>query len=366
MNLKFITISDDLTGANGISGFMSRFCNSIVINYDNGFINNVASLPYDCVVVNTKSRMIDGANAKNRVDYVLGLFNNGRYRFGKRIDSALRGNIEDEILPFIERGFTVIITDTIPEYGRYTTNGFTVMNNSRDSIPAKFNRVIPIIIDDINKLVNIKNATGKIFIVDSRSHDDLKKIASFIAKNQNVVPVDPLYLIAYTAQQHIINSARKTRLIIEKVIKKIAFIVGSTQEMTIKQINYAKHHGFHVIRLYDLIKSNYTVDNDWVIIYFDYMRDKELLTRELVKYLVNFDAVVLSGGETANFIFELSNGLFIESIADIMPLIGVGVIRGGALDGKLIVTKGGFIGKEDTYVTIKDFLLDLNAQNINK
>ncbi|MGC8607081.1 MAG: four-carbon acid sugar kinase family protein [Vulcanisaeta sp.] len=367
MDLKFIVISDDLTGANGISGFMSRFCNSIVINYDNSFINDVASLPYNCVVVNTKSRMIDGVSAKNRVNYVLGLFNNGRYRFGKRIDSALRGNIEDEILPFIEGGFIIVITDTIPEYGRYTTNGFTVINNSRDSILTRFSRVTPIIINDINKLIDIKNTTGKVFIIDSRSHDDLRKIANFITRNQNIVPVDPLYLIAYTAQQHAaLIHQEQSRLIMNKVARRIAFVIGSTQEMTIKQINYAKSHGFYVIRLYDLIKTNYAVDNDWIIIYFDYVRDRGLLTQELVKYLMNFDAIVLSGGETANFIFELSGGLFIESIADIMPLIGVGIIKGGILDGKLIVTKGGFIGKEDTYVIIRDFLLGLSAKNKNR
>ncbi len=86
----------------------------------------------------------------------------------------------------------------------------------------------------------------------------------------------------------------------------------------------------------------------------------------MINYLLNFDALVLSGGETANLIFELSGGLYIESITDIMPLVGVGIIRGGGvLDGKLIVTKGGFIGKEDTYVAIKDFLLNLGVKNKN-
>lgn len=89
MSRKFIVISDDLTGANGIAGFMAHFCGSIVINYDSSLIRkDVTSLPYDCVVINTKSRMIDGLDAKNRVDSVLRLFSGDGYRFGKRIDSA--------------------------------------------------------------------------------------------------------------------------------------------------------------------------------------------------------------------------------------------------------------------------------------
>ncbi len=274
MSRKFIVISDDLTGANGIAGFMAHFCGSIVINYDSSLIRkDVTSLPYDCVVINTKSRMIDGLDAKNRVDSVLRLFSGDGYRFGKRIDSALRGNIEDEILPFIERGFMVVITDTIPEYGRYTYNGLTIIDNSTNNILAKFKYITPIIVGDIDELTNIENTTGKVFIVNSRTHDDLRRIANFIVNNQNVIPVDPLYLISYTAQQYI-NKPITTRAIIYKSIKRIAFVIGSTQEMTIKQINYASNNGFHAIKLNDLIMSKYTVNNDFIIIHFDYMRDK--------------------------------------------------------------------------------------------
>lgn len=233
----------------------------------------------------------------------------------------------------------VVITDTIPEYGRYTYNGLTIIDNSTNNILAKFKYITPIIVGDIDELTNIENTTGKVFIVNSRTHDDLRRIANFIVNNQNVIPVDPLYLISYTAQQYI-NKPITTRAIIYKSIKRIAFVIGSTQEMTIKQINYASNNGFHAIKLNDLIMSKYTVNNDFIIIHFDYMRDKGLITHELINYLLNFDALVLSGGETANLIFELSGGLYIESITDIMPLVGVGIIRGGGvLDGKLIVTK---------------------------
>ena len=368
MSKKFVVISDDLTGANGIAGFMSHFCNTIVINYDNDFItdiiNNVNVPSYDCVVINTKSRMIDGDEARSRVDYVLKLFNDKKYRFGKRIDSALRGNIENEILPFIERGHTIIITDTIPEYGRYTHGGYTIINNVKSDISSKFNKITPVIIDNIDELISIRSAIDKkLFIIGSKTHDDLKRIANFIVSYEDLIPVDPLYLIAYTAQQYIGNVSY-SKIWKLPFIRRIIYVIGSTQEMTIRQINYARDHGFYVLNIRDLIRLNYIIDNNWVVVYFDYMKDKELLTKDFVRFLVGFDALVLSGGETANMVFELSGGLFIESITDIMPLIGVGIIRGGMLDGKLIVTKGGFIGREDTYITIRDFLLNLNGVKV--
>ena len=37
---------------------------------------------------------------------------------GKRIDSALRGNIETELRPLFKQA--IVVTDAIPEHGRFT------------------------------------------------------------------------------------------------------------------------------------------------------------------------------------------------------------------------------------------------------
>jgi uncharacterized protein YgbK (DUF1537 family) len=50
----FFVISDDLTGANGIAGRLASFCNALVINYNDS----------DCIIVNTKSRMINENETK--------------------------------------------------------------------------------------------------------------------------------------------------------------------------------------------------------------------------------------------------------------------------------------------------------------
>jgi uncharacterized protein YgbK (DUF1537 family) len=63
----FFVISDDLTGANGIAGRLASFCNALVINYNDS----------DCIIVNTKSRMINENETKycvkKTLNYILNL-----------------------------------------------------------------------------------------------------------------------------------------------------------------------------------------------------------------------------------------------------------------------------------------------------
>ena len=104
-----------------------------------------------------------------------------------RIDSTLRGNIK-EYLTVLSEFKKIIITDTIPEYKRFTRNGFTIMGNSKM---------------DINKIIPDKPA-NKIMIMDSEKYSDLKKIA-FKCISENYMPVDSGILIKLYFEKSVIN-----------------------------------------------------------------------------------------------------------------------------------------------------------------
>ncbi|MFP3237101.1 MAG: nucleotide-binding domain containing protein, partial [Vulcanisaeta sp.] len=283
------------------------------------------------------------------------------FKIGKRIDSALRGNIKSEIEAIIEaenNGGSIILTDTIPEYGRFTDRGFTVVGDERTSIMNIFGSISTLIVDWRNlESIDKSQIKGKVVIVNSYDYEGINTIANYVFKN-DLIPADPLPLISTVAWLYF-NKPPKINPLSDYLrrhrnIEKICFFIGSTHRNSIRQINFAQSHGISVYSLNDVIYNKERIakaDGD-VIIKFDYFKDRDLISRDVVDFLKHFDAIVLSGGETANYIVEISGGEYVRAVGEIMPLVGVGIIIGGELNGKIIVTKGGLIGGEDTYLKI--------------
>ncbi|ABW01751.1 four-carbon acid sugar kinase family protein [Caldivirga maquilingensis] len=341
--VRFMVISDDLTGANGVAGMMSKHCSVIVINH-----RLIKLIPGDaeCVVVNTESRLIEPDIAESRVKSVISYAEYNGFIIGKRIDSALRGNIGPELRPLLKR--TMVITDTIPEYGRFTEGGFTILGDSKVSILERLGGIRAMVTSIRGLKANASNLKG-VVIVDSRTMSDIAEIAQVIHDN-GFTAVDPGPLNAQVAGLYVKGKLSKHTI---NRVERVCFIIGSTHENTIRQIERAKRNGIRVINIRD---STDLSSYDNVIISFDLMKDKDYLNEDFIKQAAQFDALVVSGGETANLLINVSKANYLESIGEVMPLVGVGLIRGGLLDGKIIVTKGGIIGGEDTYLIIRDYL----------
>ena len=345
---KFFVISDDLTGSNGISGMMAKYCDTITFNVEKIFSRDVIDADFECATINIQTRMVNEMKSYNISLKIKNFFEKHNIKFGKRIDSTLRGNIEKEILPFSKEN-VLIFTDTIPEYGRYTENGFTIMGDKKLSIVEKFQEIkaLPI---DLKNLRNIdpEEDKGTVFIVDSKTHEDLR-IISKIVLEKGFVPVDPIPMVSNVGRLFLKKKDEKKCNFMN--IKKISYIIGSNELNTKKQVDWACNRGFELGDLNNFL----SLKND-NIIKFDLFKDINLLNKNLITFLKGFDAIVLSGGETANFIFKMAKGSYIKTICDIQPLIGVGKIIGGDLNGKIIITKGGSIGSDDVYIRIRDFL----------
>ncbi len=333
----YLILSDDLTGANGVSGMARKFSFSATTN-SMKIINN-----FKIITINTVTRSSDPAEAKNKIDLYIELFNKNRFYFGKRVDSTLRGNIEDEALPILKY-YSIVYTNTIPEYNRYTENGNTIFNNQIMSLKSIFKKIKTKVLTLKDFLINEENE-NIVYIVDSKTYDDLKVLAKEIVKRK-MVPMDPGPLIAEVARVYL--KVKDLALPDIKVKGNIAFVVGSTQPQTIKQIEYARKYGINVKKINDLGEN---LKGD-VVIHFDLMKEKEYLNDSFINLLNNYDAIFVSGGETGNILYDISRIDYIESLGQFYPLVGIGKIKGGILDNKIIITKGGMIGNENIYVEI--------------
>ena len=94
-----------------------------------------------------------------------------------RIDSLLRGSTFD-FLRFINEYGRILLTDTIPEFKRYTFNGSTVQKNGSINIKE----VLP---DDLKPYITI---------ADSSTYGDIQELAKKCIM-ENYIPVDPGILI---------------------------------------------------------------------------------------------------------------------------------------------------------------------------
>ncbi|MEM0139110.1 MAG: four-carbon acid sugar kinase family protein [Ferroplasma sp.] len=167
--MAILVLSDDLTGAAGFASMVGT--GIITVPFENLPLIDIYS--YKIVSVDLETR-----NSDNPASRINSIIKNYRGAFITiRIDSFLRGNIKAELKPLSGIG-KILLTDTIPEFGRYTVNKKTVYKlheiNLQDIIPV--------------------NTENEIYISDSASDCDLSKIAQICLIN-GYIPVDPGPLI---------------------------------------------------------------------------------------------------------------------------------------------------------------------------
>jgi uncharacterized protein YgbK (DUF1537 family) len=167
--MSFMLISDDLSGAAGMASLLGRGIKVVPMHS----IKNVSVYHDSIISIDLETRNSTGVGEK--LDVLRGEFPD--YKIITRIDTLLRGSTA-QFIEYVSRFSDIALTDTIPDYGRYTYDGYTIYRGNRQNL----NRVVP------------DNPRKKIFIFDSRNYDDLKIIAEQ-CMNRGLIPVDPGPLI---------------------------------------------------------------------------------------------------------------------------------------------------------------------------
>ncbi len=129
---------------------------------------------------------------------------------------------------------------------------------------------------------------------------------------------------------------------------KISIVIGTYRDKTLKQLDYLADSGIKPKNL------DGDVVNDIDLYAFRLNTDYKEIDEKFIKKLSNYDYIIISGGETAFYILNKANFVYIENKKNIMPLISKGIVKGGILNNKRLVLKGGNIGDSDIYLKIID------------
>ncbi len=132
---------------------------------------------------------------------------------------------------------------------------------------------------------------------------------------------------------------------------KISIVIGTYRDKTLKQLDYLADCGIKPKNL------DGDVVNDIDLYAFRLNMDYKKIDKKFIKKLSNYDYIIISGGETAFYILNKANFVYIENKKNIMPLISKGIVKGGILNNKRLVLKGGNIGDSDIYLKIIDCMV---------
>jgi D-threonate/D-erythronate kinase len=336
-NPIFYILSDDLTGASGVASMIdSDF--AITVNAEH--LKSDFEKRSPCICVNLRVRESNSAKAAKAANSVLDTIGDDSI-VTLRIDSSMRGPI-DSLVGAIARRRRILLTDTIPEYGRYTSKGATIFGRKSIVISRRLSK-------------SIQTYADRITIADSYSSTDLKELAKFCVKN-GLIPVDPGPLIS---NYFVLNKNKSGTKLQPKrpraKIKRVGFLIGTNNPVTLRQIQVANH--FMRLRPVESLRGPEDQNSKVDAFVFSLKKARLLMDRNFFQSLVEYDALFLSGGETANYILEKSGFQCILNYESIEPLVSTGVVQGGLFDGKLVVLKGGSIGDDNMFKRIRNWML---------
>ena len=328
--MVFFIISDDLTGAAGVASMVDHSI-AVTVNLDR--FDRELTGEFACIVLNLEIRVSSEIEAARRLSLALDIV--GESPVALRIDSALRGHVRMLVEAMLRRG-DVMVTDTIPEYGRRTRSGRTVVGDQKTDIESPL------------EPLRRKRKDRSITVADSETYDDLDRLARSCVEH-DLIPIDPGLLVATVVRTRLGLGTRTSNPSRGKA-SKVAFVVGTRDPRTMEQLRHMKGLGFPIQK--PAVKRAEGVD----VFFFSMKKEKGVITGPFMEHLAGYDALVLSGGATANLILERSGFRYLQSEGQVQPLVSSGIVKGGLLDGRRVVLKGGFIGDEKTYKTILDWL----------
>jgi D-threonate/D-erythronate kinase len=358
--LECLIIADDLTGA----------CDAAVHFAKRGYrttasVSMEAPVDVSVAAVNADTRNLHPEQATQRMQEAAAILpiHSTRLVF-KKIDSTLRGQAGREVAA-AAMAFdcdAVIFTPAFPALGRVVRSGYLCVNGERliemsgwlhaqgvsEGAHVGPNGVVRAIVDGV-RFVSLDAESDRDLDAIVEETLSLQKrilwagsggLASALARampsghvrtpptQRSTGPV--LFCIG---SDHPATLEQQTRLLAERPVKSVCATNAAADEVAA-----SLSHGEHV--LLRIPRGAVSAD----------------MLRGLV---VNSPAaaVMLSGGDTASAVCDAVGARFIELDGEIAPGIPRGVLRGGSLDGRAVVTKSGGFGVADSLHVVADFFL---------
>ena len=416
--IKLVIIADDLTGALDTGVQFSKKNMSTIVTTDLNFNFEDICKEADVVVVDTESRHIPAAEAKERIKSVLSKFNKKEIRFFyKKTDSTLRGNLGSEVEGFME-GLNINEVSFIPAFpsGKRTVkDGVLYVNNVKlaetqfamDILNPVTDSFIPDIIkkqSDINvKLKDINEEFSPlddkekhIYIFDSENMEDMENIGKILYNKNKLNYTIGNAGFAEILTHYIKSDTKKEEIILED--DRILFVCGSVNITSLKQCKYAEKIGYcsDSLKFGNIISEDYknsdnyitdkeyfkekinnnkkfllrTTDSEDVIKKaIEYTEKNSIPMEELTSNIANSTGQLVSdlirehdiknliifGGDTLMGILKNIGCQYIIPVSEIFP--GVVFTRAVGKDTAInVITKAGGFGEESIIERINEFL----------
>lgn len=416
--IKLVIIADDLTGALDTGVQFSKKNMSTIVTTDLNFNFEDICKEADVVVVDTESRHIPAAEAKERVKSILSKFNKKEIRFFyKKTDSTLRGNLGSEVEGFME-GLNINEVSFIPAFpsGKRTVkDGVLYVNNVKlaetqfamDILNPVTDSFIPDIIkkqSDINvKLKDINeeffpldDKEKHIYIFDSENMEDMENIGKVLYNKNKLNYTIGNAGFAEILTHYIKSDTKKEEIILED--DRILFVCGSVNITSLKQCKYAEKIGYcsDSLKFSNIISEDYKNSDNYITDkeYFkekinnnkkfllrtsdsedvikkaiEYTEKNSISMEDLTSNIANSTGQLVSdlireheirnliifGGDTLMGILKNIGCQYIIPVSEIFP--GVVFTRAVGKDTAInVITKAGGFGEESIIERINEFL----------
>ena len=416
--IKLVIIADDLTGALDTGVQFSKKNMSTIVTTDLNFNFEDICKEADVVVVDTESRHIPAAEAKERIKSVLSKFNKKEIRFFyKKTDSTLRGNLGSEVEGFME-GLNINEVSFIPAFpsGKRTVkDGVLYVNNLKlaetqfamDILNPVTDSFIPDIIkkqSDINvKLKDINEEFSPlddkekhIYIFDSENMEDMENIGKILYNKNKLNYTIGNAGFAEILTHYIKSDTKKEEIILED--DRILFVCGSVNITSLKQCKYAEKIGYcsDSLKFGNIISEDYKNSDNYITDkeYFkekinnnkkfllrtsdsedvikkaiEYTEKNSISMEDLTSNIANSTGQLVSdlireheirnliifGGDTLMGILKNIGCQYIIPVSEIFP--GVVFTRAVGKDTAInVITKAGGFGEESIIERINEFL----------
>lgn len=392
---KLMVIADDLTGA----------CDTGIKFREHGYHTRVVMPTADVKVyrdenidvfsVTTNTRNLYAEDAYKTVNRLLD-FCDGNYRFYKKIDSVLRGNIIAELDAFIDGGYAdnAIICSTYVEEGRTIQNGILHIRKNDEEVKISvveklglekygYIKLSTVREGYLSVIDEIKKNKERYIIVDSTTHEDLLTVARVCELLPRTVPAGSAGL----ASQYCHRLFQKKQ-ISEETLNHDGIpliIIGTRNPVTVRQVQKLKTLDLevHIIN----IDQNGLIASEAVIlekkenkkgillttspIYFnvgntdylisqncsnDYVMD--FISSEAQKIYQNnkISGIVASGGDICSSVLTALGKNKIDLVEEILPGIVAGQASGYEDHKIRMITKSGGFGDEDVLIKLFEYI----------
>lgn len=361
--MRLAILADDLTGALDAGAPFAQFANRVEVWLGPPRRWPRAGWWVHAVAATTETRHTEPSLAAARaIECAAALWDQRPERFFKKIDSTLRGPWVEELdgVRGVLGERPVVVCPAFPEQGRVVRRGVVYERDRSvgdclamlcERMTPRRGRILHLPAPDQEEIATrFRQAVEEdaILVCDAESSADLRAVAACAATTDAI-----LCGSAGLARAHCRVDGCWTNVPLWPVpraeIRRVGVVVGSCHDASRRQLAALCATGVAV----DILATPDPTPG----VHPDPRRVKNLARRLLDQhFIVRFDALVLTGGETAAAVLEVLKSTRLELIEEIEPGIPMSRILDGHAPGALCITKAGGFGDEETLVRIANWI----------